>query len=52
MDWAATHLLVLINWDGMTTLPVTIADLRFACQDLLETYEILSEKIQEANASI
>ena len=40
MDWAVTQLLTLIEWDGTTTLPVTIADLRLACQDLLETCEI------------
>ena len=52
MDWAVTQLLILIEWDGTTTLPVTIADLRLACQDLLDTCEILSEKIQEAHATI
>ena len=52
MDWAVIQLLTLIEWDGTTTLPVTIADLRLACQDLLETCKILSEKIQEDNATI
>ena len=52
MDRAVAQLLTLIEWDYNTTLPVTIADVRLSSQDLLETCEILSEKIQEANATI